>query len=312
MHCVVIYTIIDNILLGIGEHMKKVIITQDKKSILLITIYTIALIFNLYFLSVNTAEAFQMRGLTMNAINMFIILAAVALYVYFIVMKNMVYIITLKEDRIGFGLFGLSAVYIASIKKVMYDNDIELHTKGDNKYIRGILPKENRQQYEAIINHIENKSNKRLNTEKVVDGLISKEAGRFTTKKGEKFGINGLLVLFALTLIFNAISNVQGIMPLINDGGSVVRIILHAITLVACLITMVYFFGKKKQAPLVVKMYFALLYITGFIMSVILILMGTQTFNIQMVSSTIGSITLFVLIWRYFKISKRVKATFVN
>ena len=147
-------------------------------------------------------------------------------------------------------------------------------------------------------------------------------AGQSEAPEPQFVGIGGWLILPAIGLVLGPIIGVVGLitgLALYTDveaagyGGVYALEILVQIALLAFLIyTATRFFGKKRNAPAYCITLFVLGVAASFILLVIELGAGAEVFAIES-GKALAQGTISAAIWiPYFRVSKRVKATFVN
>ena len=135
-------------------------------------------------------------------------------------------------------------------------------------------------------------------------------------------GIGGWLILPAIGLVLGPVIEVIGLvvaLGLMSDVEDAGYGGVHAINIVAAvglLAFMVYtatrFFGKKSNAPAVMIAFLAIQLVVLILLLLVELGAGAEEYAVESVKALVRS-AIGAAIWiPYFKVSKRVKATFVN
>lgn len=135
-------------------------------------------------------------------------------------------------------------------------------------------------------------------------------------------GIGGWLILPAIGLVLAPIISVFGLiallgsMPDLADAGYGGVTAINTVAVIGLLAFMIYattrFFGKKRNAPTVMITLYAIQFGVVVLLLLIELGAGAEEFTVESGKALVGS-AIGAAIWiPYFKLSKRVRATFVN
>jgi hypothetical protein len=135
-------------------------------------------------------------------------------------------------------------------------------------------------------------------------------------------GIGGWLILTAIGFILGPIIGIVAIIweltmvSKVANAGFGVIYALKIATQTGIFALMIYtatlFFGKKRNAPAVIITFFQVTVVTSAILLVIELAAGAEVFAIEEVKALFCNLVGAAIWIRYFRVSKRVKATFVD
>ena len=291
--------------------MKRLIITVDKVALWFFILCVPLGIVNMYFFSIDLKLSFAEYGMKLNSTPVFVILAICGLVVYAVIMDQLVAVINLKEDKIGFGIFNLGKIGYPEIKKVQVGNKLELHTDNKIKYINILSFDNNKEKYMSLLEFLDEKIHKRIKPDGVFGSLTQYENTKFKTNKGAKLGIGGLLILPAMALVAQPFSTIISLIRQ-SSGNTLTLNIFNGFISILCIFTAIYFFSRKPVAVTLLKIYYSAYAIGSIIVNYTDIIFGTRQISALPILGSLTGIIYVFLVFRYLNTSKRVKATFVN
>lgn len=135
-------------------------------------------------------------------------------------------------------------------------------------------------------------------------------------------GIGGWLTFTAIGFVLGPIMGVIGIIVALGlfsqvaDAGFGGIYALEIVALIGLVAFMIYavtrFFGKKRNAPAVIITYLLVSLGTSAVLLVIELAAGAELFAVETGKQLVREVVAAAIWIPYFRVSKRVKATFVN
>ena len=293
--------------------MKKIVLTGDKKTMWLISLAALLMLTSIYLMSADLKPAFAKYGMDINILPFFILGVIAEAVVFALIMNQFVSIIHFNENGIGFGIFNQGKIGYKEIKKVKFDNKIELITGEKTKAVKVIYFEENKEKYKDLLDTLGAHIKKSIKTENLYESIVQSENAKYSSEDGKKIAINGILIIFAIYMIYMPISYITIILRPPEAQNSILMTAFYGLLCVLGIITAIYFFRKKPEAVIIMKIYFAVAYFGGLIINILnsVLINGNQFSLLSIAGPAYGIISYFIII-RYLNISKRVQATFAK